>query len=164
MTNNTKNYPPFRRKRLRLEHFDYADPNHVYFATICARHLTNPFNREELVKEVIQSLLWSREHSRFRLYCYCLMPDHLHLAVSPGECGWKLSRSIGAFKSYTTHRSWQYGFRGKLWQKSWYDHIARKEEDLVAICQYILANPVRKGLVKHAEDWPYSDMVDPLPW
>ena len=164
MVSNLTIHPSFRRKRLRLKDFDYANPNYVYFATICARHLTNPFNRTELAKEVMQSLLWSREHSRFRLYCYCLMPDHLHLAVSPGKCGWTLSRSIGAFKSFTTYRSWQHGFRGKLWQKSWYDHIARKEEDLVAICQYILANPVRKELVECIEDWPYSDMVDPLPW
>lgn len=44
-----------------------------------------------------------------------------------------------------------------------FDHIARKEENVLAICEYILANPVRKGLVEDPTEWPYSGMLDPLP-
>ena len=92
------------------------------------------------------------------------MPDHLHIAVSPKDSK-NLSTIIKEFKTYTTQIGWKYmGIKGKLWQKSYYDHIARRQEDLVSICRYILANPVRKELVEDDEDWQYSGMIDPLPW
>ena len=153
---------PFKRKRLRLEHFDYADESYIIFGTICVLH-GEPFNTPGLAREVIQSLLWSERKGRFKLYCYCLMPDHLHILFSPGPIAWTLSRGIRAFKRFTARKSWDYGFHGSLWQKSWYDHVARKSEDLIAICEYILNNPVRWGLVEKAEDWPYSWVIDVLP-
>ncbi len=66
------------------------------------------------------------------------------------------------FKSYTTRLAWQKGHPGALWQRSYYDHIARREEDVLAICEYILANPVRKGLVEDVGLWPFSGLIDPL--
>jgi len=91
------------------------------------------------------------------------MPDHLHILFSPGPIGWTLSRGLRAFKRFTARKSWDYGFRGGLWQKSWFDHVVRKSEELIAICEYILNNPVRWGLVEKAEDWHYSWIADVLP-
>jgi hypothetical protein len=48
-------------------------------------------------------------------------------------------------------------------QRSFYDHLIRKEEDLRQIAEYILNNPVRKGLVQRCEDYPYCGLIDPLP-
>lgn len=155
--------PPFRRKRLRLADFNYADPNYIYFATICARYPTRPFLNDALAQEVIKAIHWSREHQRWVVYCYCLMPDHLHLVLSPGPAGMSLSECFRAFKRWTTRKTWEHGVHGRLWQRSWYDHIARKDEDVLAMCRYVLANPVRKGLVENPEDWPFSGMPDPLP-
>jgi len=157
-----------RRKAIRLEDFDYSNSDYVYFITICARHLSNPFLNCGLAQEVLKSLLSLREEGRIFLYCYCLMPDHLHIVLSPrvnyrGGCSENLSKILGNFKSYTTRLSWEYGIKGKLWQRSFYDHIGRKGEDLIAICNYILANPVRKGLVENPENWSYSCLLDPLP-
>jgi len=50
-----------------------------------------------------------------------------------------------------------------LWQKNFYDHIVRKEESILKIAEYILNNPVRKGMALRWESYPYSRMVDPLP-
>ena len=91
------------------------------------------------------------------------MPDHLHLVTSPSMESGSISDLMKAFKSFTTNIGWEYGINGKLWQKSFYDHVVRKDEDLNAICQYILANPVRKGLVTNAEEWKYSGLLDPWP-
>jgi putative transposase len=55
------------------------------------------------------------------------------------------------------------GRQGKLWQPRYFDHIVRAEEDLRAIAEYILNNPVRKGLVERAENWPWSGHMNPLP-
>jgi len=152
-----------RRQRLRLPDFDYSDPNYVYFLTLCADGAQQPFANDALAQAVVEALLFRYRQGEFRLYVYCLMPDHLHLALSPCPGHGTVSRVIQGFKSYTTRLAWQHGIQGKLWQRSFYDHIARRSEDLLAICRYILANPVRKGLVETPEDWPYSGMLDPLP-
>ena len=47
-----------------------------------------------------------------------------------------------------------YGLR--LWQVGWFDHILRDHESLERHAAYTLANPVRAGLVRGWEDWPYS--------
>ena len=152
-----------QRKTLRLKHFNYSNPNYVYFLTICARHLSEPFCNTELADEVVDSLHYIRKDKSISLYCYCLMPDHLHMVISPSHTSGSVSNIIQRFKSFTTKIGWKYGVKGKLWQKSFYDHIIRKEEDLNKICEYILANPVRKGLVAGPDDWRYSDLLDPLP-
>ena len=147
---------------MRLEEASYSSPEMVYFATLCARDKGILFLDPELARAVVESLLWCRASDHFRIYAYCLMPDHLHIAVSPNESGICLSKSVGVFKSYTTRESWKFGFTGQLWQRSWYDHIARRDEDVIAICRYILENPLRKGLISESDEWPYSGMPDPL--
>ena len=154
-------YKP-QRKRLRLAHFDYASPNHVYSLTLCANSKKPPFNNPALAKGIIGSLNYQRDNKQIRLYCYCLMPDHLHLLMSPGA-GIDVAEIIQRFKTFTTKLSWEFECEGKLWQRSYYDHIVRKRKDLLKSCEYILANPVRKGLIKKARDWPYSGKPDPLP-
>jgi len=152
-----------KRKRLRIKDFDYSDPNYVYFITVCARHLANPFNNHELAGEIIDALISYRDQLGFSLYCYCLMPDHLHLAISPSLQSGSISKILQGFKSYTTRIAWKYNIKGKLWQRSFHDHIGRKRENIFKICQYILTNPIRKGLAERIEDCKYSGLLDPLP-
>jgi len=155
---------PFRvRKQLRLKNFDYSSPSQVYFLTLCACHLSAPFKNAPLSKEIIRALAYVRSTQNGKIYCHCLMPDHLHIAMSPCKETIGVSQIIGQFKSFTTRIAWDFGIEGKLWQKSFYDHIAREDEDLVSICRYILANPVRKGLVTKPEHWKFSGMWDSLP-
>ncbi|MDA8216828.1 MAG: hypothetical protein M0Z94_04340 [Dehalococcoidales bacterium] len=68
-----------------------------------------------------------------------------------------------SFKSYTTRIAWRHGYEGTLWQRGYYEHVARCLEDVLAVCEYILANPVRKGLVAEPGLWPYSGMPHPVP-
>ena len=145
----------------RLAGFDYRDVDHAYFLTICARHGT-PFGDPALNREIIASLHWLRERRRLMVYAYCLMPDHLHLLVRLVDQRQPLGRVIGAFKSWTTRQSWQLEYDGQLWQPRFYDHIVRKSEAGERIVGYILANPVRKGLVEEASGYPWSGTPDPL--
>ncbi|MBN2380988.1 hypothetical protein JXM67_14415 [candidate division WOR-3 bacterium] len=43
-----------------------------------------------------------------------------------------------------------------MWQRGYYDHILRKEEDLEIVANYIWGNPVRKGLAETIEEYPFS--------
>ena len=151
------------RKRLRLKDFDYSNPNHVFFITICAKDKTAPFLNCELAEKIVSSLLVLRERRGFPIYCYCLMPDHFHMVISPSVSSGSVSSIVQSLKSFTTKIGWEHGVSGRLWQKSFYDHVVRSDENLMSICQYILMNPMRKALVERHEDWEYSGMVDPLP-
>ena len=42
-----------------------------------------------------------------------------------------------------------------IWQAGYYDHAIRKDEDIVNIARYIIANPIRAGLVKKVGDYPH---------
>jgi putative transposase len=91
------------------------------------------------------------------------MPDHLHFLVSPRQDGISVLTFTDQLKGKATNRSWKAGWQGKLWQPRYYDHVIRTDESLVAIARYIVENPVRKGFVARAEDWPWSGQMNPLP-
>jgi REP element-mobilizing transposase RayT len=93
---------------------------------------------------VIESIDWMREHRRIAIYAYCLMPDHLHILVRLPRGSRPLGELIGAFKRFTTRRSWALGITGALWQSRYHDHIVRESEDAVNIANYIVHNPGSK--------------------
>jgi REP element-mobilizing transposase RayT len=148
---------PVGAQRLRL--FDYADPDAVYFVTICVEGRRSVFIEPSLARIVLDCLTWLRTNRGVVIYALCLMPDHLHLLVRPGQ---SLGAIIRMFKTYTTRQVQARGGAGKLWQDDYYEHIIRKDEDARGIARYILDNPVRKGLVAAAEDYPWSELPDPM--
>ena len=151
---------PWRQRR--LPNFDYSDPDHAYFVTVCARHGTAPFTDARLATRVIDSLGWLRLNRAILLYAYCLMPDHLHLLLRLTSRQWNLGDIVGSFKKFSTKQSWALGFTGHLWQDRFYDHIVRKGEDGHQIAAYIEHNPVRKGLVAVATEYALSGFPDPM--
>jgi len=90
------------------------------------------------------------------------MPDHLHWLIRDAAT---MSLVVGQLKSSTTRALWKLGHPGRLWQRSFWDHVVRREESLEAIARYIVNNPVRKGLVRDAREYPWSmiQLRDPLP-
>ncbi len=83
------------------------------------------------------------------------MPDHIHLLISPSPQV-SLVDFVRAFKGRSTRLAWQYGYPGKIWQRSFYDHFLRKEEDVHRVVDYILNNPVRQGIVDDWQEYPFS--------
>jgi putative transposase len=115
-----------------------------------------PFREPELAAEVCRSVEVTTTALGFRLYGYCLMPDHLHVLLSPAESGRPLSEWLQTFKSYTAHWAKRNCGIAKLWQRSCYDHICREGEDAERVLDYIRNNPVRRGLVDCVDDWPWG--------
>ena len=156
-----KQFP--KRKNIRLKDFDYSRPNYVYFITICAAKSQKTFLNKIRANSIVDSLDFLRNKKNILIFAYCLMPDHLHLLISLPEKLESLSKIIKDFKSYTTKTYREQTNRNRLWQRRFYDHIVRKQEDLTQICEYILNNPVRKGLIEDSKDYEYSGLLDPLP-
>ena len=89
------------------------------------------------------------------LLAYCLMPDHMHLLVQP-EDGVDVVAFVRRVKSRTTRIYWSEGEAGRLWQRGFYDHVLRGDEDVLHTARYVLANPVRAGLVSEPTEYPFS--------
>ena len=87
-------------------------------------------------------------------FAYCLMPDHLHLQISPAEGN--LVDQINGWKSYTTSLLQKNGLHGPCWQRRFYDHALRKEEDIKKVVDYMVNNPVRAGLAEKWKEYPFS--------
>jgi len=148
-----------QRKTPRLKDFDYS-LSYVYFLTTCTKDKKRLFIDHNLNLEVIDCLLEERERLRFKIFCYCLMPDHFHLLLTPGEGGQTIPRFMGGFKSKSTRACWKHGIEGKVWQGRYYDHILRKEESIKEVAEYILNNPVRKRLVEQWKDYKYCGFIE----
>lgn len=157
----TKPYQPPRNQRLDPDL--YTESNRVVFITIRAYRDLIPFNEASRNAAMLHCLEEEQIRNHCCVFTYCLMPDHLHYLASPQQDGMSVLTFTDQFKGKATNLSWKFGWHGKLWQPRHFDHIVRAEEDLRAIAQYILDNPVRKGFVEHAEDWPWSGHFNPLP-
>ena len=113
---------------------------------LCARCVVSEM-RALHEEEAVHSLAW------------VVMPDHVHWLFQLGE-HLDLPTTIKRFKARSARRVNTYLNRqGALWQKAYYDHAVREEEDVRDIARYIVANPLRAGLVKHVGDYPLWDAV-----
>jgi REP element-mobilizing transposase RayT len=158
--NSNEQYKTWGRSRSnRLTNFDYSKDRPVH-VTVCTDNKEKIFDSELNAKIVIDELLKAARDLRFRILCYCLMPDYVHIIVSPGESNLSLSKFLNIFKGRTTAVFRESRDLRKIWQKSAFDHVIRTEENLKGVIEYIRNNPVRKGMVENADDYPYSESFD----
>jgi REP element-mobilizing transposase RayT len=100
-----------------------------------------------------------RDGRDFKLVCYCIMSNHIHLVVY--KCQKQLFKILEQFKSYTGLQvnNILYGQakkgenRPQFWQHESYDHLIRNRMDFNAQVRYAMNNPVKAGLVGHYSDW-----------
>ncbi len=142
-------------KNIRLEKELYQKPGLPCFATICSKDRKQIFYNYKFTEESIALLKKLSYKNDIPIYAYCFMPDHFHLLLSASPKKGIID-FIGEFKSLSTKIAWKYKFEGAIWQKSFYDHFLRKDEDIKTTSLYILDNPVRKGLVQNYEEYLFS--------
>src|SRR6476620_4127291 len=102
-----KEYRTYGKGRaVRLDDHAYAQDVPVHL-TICAR--TNFLANESLAKTICNSVEFCSRRLRYELFCYCLMPDHLHVLLSPAESKTPIGEWLQPFKSFTTHEHMRFG-------------------------------------------------------
>ena len=143
-----------RRKNIRLPNQIYELSSQIFSVTICIQDRRPIFKNENWAKTLLGSLNTGLLAKQTEQYAWCLMPDHLHLLISPR--GANLSKILGAWKSYIGHLLKKDGLEGSCWQRGFYDHALRKEEDVQRAAEYIVNNSVRKGFVENWRDYPFS--------
>lgn len=126
----------------------------MYSLTLTCAQRRTVFIKRSVVEHCVSALRSSSERHGFSVLAYCFMPDHLHLLVQ-GNSETHLPQFMKDFKQQTGYR-YRRSNSEALWQKSYYDHILRAEEDVRQVARYIVANPVRAALVSEAGDYPHS--------
>ncbi|NLX21976.1 MAG: hypothetical protein GXY55_09970 [Phycisphaerae bacterium] len=138
---------------VRLPDHDYAAdvPTHL---TICAEYVVT--DDPAFAQVICGNVDFYGCRLRYDLFCYCLMPDHLHVLLSPGASGIPIAKWLDSFKSFTTHEFMKTGGHAPLWQRSANDHVCRASETVENVARYIVNSPVRAGLVEKWDDWPWT--------
>jgi putative transposase len=143
-----------RRRSPRLSSFDYRG-HHRYFWTICTDQRRRLFVDPATVEQVGVHFLQASAAEKVAVLAYCFMPDHLHLLVEGLAEDANVDRFITRAKQasgYWFNR--QHG--GRLWQKTSWDRVLRRDEDTLTVIRYTLDNPVRAGIVAAGIDYPFS--------
>jgi putative transposase len=118
------------------------------------RPLFHDFDRASRCCRTLHGLsLWERH----RLVCWVLMPDHLHALVELGAEE-SISMVVQKLKSNVA-RALRIAEPdlATVWSPGFHDHALRNDESLVEIARYIVANPVRAGLVARAGLYAFWD-------
>ena len=134
----------FFHKNIRLPADRYVGQQ-WYFLTLCCDGRQPEFSIPEIARRLIEILRRTSETAQFSIYAYCVMPDHVHMLV----CGLAETSDLLVFVKrlkQITSFEFRRRFGRNLWQKKFYDHILRKNEQPAAIASYIWMNPMRKGL------------------
>ena len=156
-----------QRKQIRLKDYNYSQ-NGYYFITICTHNRQNlfgkivgatlcgrPNNPDKMIEKWLLEL--ENKFSGVKICEYIIMPDHVHFIISKtgDHIGSPLPDIIGWFKTMTTN---EYitnvknnifpTFDKNIWQRNYYEHIIRNENDYIAAAEYILKNPLKWELVR----------------
>ncbi|MCE4371898.1 REP-associated tyrosine transposase [Xanthomonas hortorum] len=93
------------------------------------------------------------------LLAWVLMPDHVHWLVQLGDVT-PLARTVSCMKAASTRAvNRQRGMREAVWARAYHDRALRKEDDLRSVARYLIANPLRAGLVERVGDYPFWDAI-----
>ncbi len=147
--------PNYRRERI-------AGATYFFTVTLADRRSRTLVEEIALLRQVYVE---ANKRMPFKTIAICVLPDHLHAIWELPEddqdysLGWasiksQFSRALPARPNVSASKSRK---REKgIWQRRFWEHRIRDEEDLARHVDYIHFNPVKYGLVSQVGDWPYS--------
>ena len=138
----------------------YYIPNSLYFITTVTDKRLPVFNNEKNIQIIFNTLHTLKEIKPFDLKAYCILHDHLHLLIGIGETSrYNITDIIHSLKrNFTLNYKKSYNIIREinLWQKRFWDHIIRNENDFKRHIDYIHFNPVKHGITSNPEGYKYS--------
>ena len=120
------------------------------------RHLSN----REISTMIMENLLKMND-KQYKLFCFCIMPNHVHVLLKPKlkykNIPYSLAEIFRGHKGVTARQANQILHRiGSFWQAESYDHYMRDDEEFYNLAWYILNNPVKAKLVQNILDWEFT--------
>lgn len=132
----------------------------IIMVTVCVAG-----RRRLLAADVAHSLLvriW-KQTEKWRVGRYVVMPDHVHLFCAPADLDTPLKAWVQCWRNLAT-RQWPCAEDKPIWQRDFWDTQLRRGENYEAKWEYVRQNPVRAGLVRQPDEWPYQGQLHHLAW
>jgi len=137
------------RKWLRHDIPSWVEADDYWFITFrCVERGRNSLATGPAHEAIRESLLTYQGQGRLRVLEAVTMPDHLHL-VAQFNLAQGMRGTVSNLKRYLSRT------QGIRWQEGFFDHRIRSDKLLRETVDYARMNPVRAGLAKRPEDWPY---------
>ncbi len=126
--------------------------NQIYLVTAVTQRRARVFEDLSAARTLILTMREDARRGSHETLAFVVMPDHLHwlLQLQKGS----LSELVGRVKSISARR-----LGTRVWQDGFHDRALRDEDDLQAVARYIVANPLRAGLVERIGCYPHWDAV-----
>ena len=143
----------------------HSDNNQIYLLTSVTHLRQAVFSDFRLGRIVVQAMFQQHQQQNVNSLAFVVMPDHFHwlFALQNNHTLSRVMQSVKGSSSFQIQKIRRE--RGEieisevLWQEGFHDHALRKEEDLKKLARYIVANPLRAGIVSKIADYPLWDAV-----
>ena len=164
--------------------YKFYDKGGLYFVSFSTVFWIDLFVRDQYFNIIVESLDYCRKNKGLEIYCWCIMPSHIHLIIRAKECNPDVV--LGRFKEFTSkqlqkaiednlqesRREWMLWMFERAAQKSsnvknrqlwnhnnkpielWSNHVINQK------VSYIYNNPVEAGFVFEPWHWKYSSAID----
>lgn len=128
----------------------WVDPQkEIYFLTInCLKRGPAQLTKPTVAKALLESIMFRQRLGLWFVHLFLIMPDHVHGLFSFPPSKRTSQGVVGDWKRWTSR---QFGVE---WQRDFFEHRLRHDESARDKADYILANPVRIGVVAKPEAWP----------
>jgi putative transposase len=138
----------------------------TFFVTANAYMRQSTLQNHHKALLLIDVLLHYRHQGEYLLHEFVVMPDHLHVILSPNQAISKAAQLIKGNFSFRAKK--ELGYSYNVWQPGFHDHRIRDFDEYCAYRKYVWFNPVKRGLVSKPEDYPHSSAsgrfaLDPIP-
>jgi putative transposase len=147
-----------REKKHRLPKKLYNGYVIVSF-TLCIKDRVEIFNDPDIVRKFEELLLMEAEKFNSEVLLYLFMPDHCHILLQGKNEEANVLTTVDRFKQKAGY--WlSKNYPEVHWQKDYYDHILRKGKDVRRYIQYVLGNPLRRGIVKDWKEYQFKGSTE----
>ncbi len=143
----------------------HSQNNQLYLITTVTQHRQAIFTDFSLGRIVVHAMRLQHRQQNVNSLAFVIMPDHIHwlFALQNNSNLAEVMRSVkgssaNQIQQIRRNRN-EIGVNHVLWQKGYHDHAIRKEEDIQKMARYIVANPLRSGIVNNIANYPLWDAV-----
>jgi putative transposase len=143
--------PHRRPPHLSADHYTGAAR---IFLTMCTFRRRPHFDAPLTVERVCEQLLQTATRLAVEVIAYCFMKDHLHLLVSGTAEDADAMKFCATFRQVSAYH-YRCVHRQRLWQDGFYDRVLRDSDSTFDVVCYIVANPIRAGLVDTVTEYPH---------
>jgi len=158
---NQPTVQPGRNTLPHLPPLEFPNQSIIQFVTCTASKRRSLLARPEIHRLIVET--W-RKAGHWLVGRYILMPDHIHFFCAPQQTPSTPLKRWMEFWRFQVSRHWPHPNEKPVWQKDFFDRQIRSGESYSEKWLYVMENPVRAGLVKRWQDWPYQGEISVLAW